>query len=153
MWDKLKKKWVRTGKAIHVGPRKIQHDNDCQTKDELFYRTYRDRWTDISFHVSVTFDDAMVDEAARFMVFGKETTKHLNATTTKWGKPKAALALHHKDMMKRHLLFYLLEKVDELLADRMDVSTASESIGFEGPLWSALPRNQSRKIINELYQE
>ena len=100
---------------------------------------------------SITFEDDVVDEAARFMVFGKEIEKHLNANTTKWCKPKAALALHHKDMMKRHLLFYLLEKVDDLLADRMDVSTASESIGFKGPLWTFLTRNMSRKIISELY--
>ena len=151
VWDKHLMLWVRTGKAIEQGKRMKQHNKDKDKKDDLFYKTYRDRWGAIQFCTSLSFDEDIVDEAARYMVFGTSITKHLGAATTRWGKPKASLHIHHQDMMKRHLLFYLLEKVDDLLADRLHVSTASESIGFEGPLWTKLPRN-NKKYLNDFYE-
>ena len=62
-----------------------------------------------------------------------------------WKLMKNKLTLEHD--LEEDLLFYLLEKIDDLLADRMDVSTASESIGFEGPLWTVLPRNNDEVFI------
>ena len=83
MWNTVLSKWVRTGKTVATGLRKAQHNKGKDTKDELFYKTCRDRLDDLVFYKSITFDAALVDEATRFMVYGKEIERHLNATTTK----------------------------------------------------------------------
>ena len=147
IWDKVNKKWVRTGKALVLGSRKKQHatDKDKETT-ALFYQTYGNRWNDIAFKVSITLDDSNMDEAARFMVFNSRITAHLEAKNTKWGKPNKDDNIHEVDMRKRHLLCYLLEKVDDLLADRSIAFQASESIGFEGPLWNILPTNVNKRL-------
>ena len=140
IWDG--ERWVRSGKAVDIRARYIQHDKDKDTKAELFYQTWRDRWEQLRFCESLAFAEEQCDVAAHLLSYSAAVTKELRKKNgLGWVKRKASCTLHTIDVAKRHLLIYLIEKVDELLGDKNAFVSSSESIGFEGPLWSKLGRN------------
>ena len=128
MWDTRYKRWVRSGKAINIDKRCLKHDVDMKEDTEsAFYLHHRERWSTLSWYVSLGLGDAaQIEAACSIMTVSARVAKKLDQAT--WSGSKKTGKEREPEM-----LAYLSELCDDLLMNPLS-TWSSEAPGFEGPL-------------------